>query len=277
MVQGVGVALSGGSIYGAVHAGVLRALSELGVRVEALAGTSAGAIVATLYAFRAYDPAAPPDPRAWRIVDPRWWGWPFASLIRNRSSGLLRLAPLMRYVREEVGDVPLRRSPLPLAVVATDLATGQPAVFASVERPSVGLGDAEAPAEVAVGASCAVPLLFEPVRWHGRLLVDGGLSDNLPVRWVRLLGAERVLAVDFGGIPASLRSGGRAGFLDVLQATVYHVTHRRSADPLDEPDLLLRPEVPVVRRPDRRSMQRLADCGYRAAMAEAEAIRRLAD
>lgn len=275
MARSVGVALSGGSIYGFVHAGVLRALHELGVEVAAVAGTSAGAIVAALYAFGAYDPSIPPDPRVWRIIDARWWGWPFANVIRSRPSGLLRLTPLMRFVREEVGDVPLRSSPLPLAVVATDLASGEPAVFSSVEEPARGLGGGETPVDVAVAASCAVPLVFEPVRWQGRVLVDGGLSDNLPVRWVRRLGADRVLAVDFGGVPATLASEGRAAMRDVLQATVYHVTHRRQTDPLDHADLVLRPDAPAVRRPDRRSMQRLVESGYRGTLAHAEEIRRL--
>ena len=174
---GVGLALSGGAARAIAHAGVLEVLAGEGIPVRAVAGTSAGAIVGALFAA-----GVPPGEIRRLALETRWTDFFAARLPR---AGLLPGEGLERFLARQIPARTFADLRLPFVAVATDLATG--------ERVDIVEGDVAR----AVLASCSVPILFEPVALGGRLLVDGGISSQLPVRALRQrLGAFPAVAVD---------------------------------------------------------------------------------
>jgi len=177
----IGMALGGGAARGFAHIGVIQVLEEHGIRVDLVAGTSAGSLVAALWAAGRNGTelgalALTMDESA--LTD---WSFPGRGLIRGEA--------LARYVREHTGGRSIEQLPRPLGIVATDLDTGAPILF---QRGDTG---------TAVRASSAVPAVFQPVRIGAREYVDGGLVSPVPVRFARQMGAELVIAVDISAAP----------------------------------------------------------------------------
>ena len=172
----IGLALGGGAARGFAHIGVIQVLEDAGIRPALVAGTSAGSLVAAMYASgktgrEMGQLALTMDEGA--ITD---WAFPTRGLIRGEA--------LARYVREQTGGRTIEQMALPLGIVATDLDSGAPILF---QRGDTG---------AAVRASSAVPAVFQPVRIGSREYVDGGLVSPVPVRFARQMGAELVIAVD---------------------------------------------------------------------------------
>ncbi len=179
----VGLALGGGAARGFAHVGVIQVLEQNGIRPDLVVGTSAGALVGALYASgkdaaellraaESMDEAALTD-----------WTLPFG------QRGVLRGQAVARYVSAQVQGRPIEALPLPLGVVATDLATGEGILFRRGDTAT------------AVRASSAVPGVFQPVEIAGREYVDGGLVAPVPVQYARQMGAELVIAVDISSAP----------------------------------------------------------------------------
>jgi NTE family protein len=174
---GFGLALSGGAVRGIAHAGVLEVLVEEGIPIRAVAGTSAGAIVGGLFCA-----GVPPGEIARLALETRWRDLFFAQVPR---AGLFPGEGLERFFQRMLPARTFADLALPFAAVATDLESGR--------RVDITSG----PLAEAILASCSLPVLLEPVRIGGRLLVDGGVSSQIPVRAAReTLNAARVIAVD---------------------------------------------------------------------------------
>jgi NTE family protein len=183
----IGLALGGGAARGFAHIGVIQVLEEAGIKPDLVVGTSAGSLVAALYASgrsgaELASLAQSMDEGA--ITD---WSFPGRGLIRGEA--------LARYVREQTGQRSIEQMRLPLGVVATDLDSGAPMLF---RRGDTG---------TAVRASSAVPAVFQPVKVGDREYVDGGLVSPVPVRFAREMGAELVLAVDISSPPDGAPTG----------------------------------------------------------------------
>lgn len=183
----IGLALGGGAARGFAHIGVIQVLEEAGIKVDLVAGTSAGSLVAALYASGRSGAelarlALAMDESA--ITD---WAFPGRGLIRGEA--------LAKYVREQTGGRLIEQLPLSLGIVATDLDNGAAVLF---QRGDVG---------VAVRASSAVPAVFQPVKIGTREYVDGGLVSPVPVRFARQMGAELVIAVDISSPPDGNATG----------------------------------------------------------------------
>ena len=174
----VGVALGSGSARGLAHIGVLRALQEAGINVHCVAGTSMGAVVGAVYASGKIERMAE------RLANLDWAG--IVALLDPvfPRSGLIDGQRVAEFVRAHVPGALIEDLALPFAAVATDWETGAEVVARSGELTE------------AVRASIAVPGIVTPVRSNGRLLVDGGLVNPVPVSVARALGAEVVIAVD---------------------------------------------------------------------------------
>lgn len=175
----VGLVLGSGSARGWSHIGVIRALEEAGVRPDLVCGTSIGALVGAAYAAGELERL---ENWVLRLKIGDVAGLADVSL----SAGLLKGDRLMHFFRSSFADRPLEQLGLPFASVATSLQTG-----AEVWLRSGSTLDA-------VRASIALPGIFTPVRWEGSLLVDGGLTNPIPVSLARAMGADIVIAVDLG-------------------------------------------------------------------------------
>ncbi len=191
----IGLALGGGAARGFAHVGVIQVLEEAGIRPDLVTGTSAGSLVAALYA------GGRDGSQLQRIAETMdeatFADWTLPLF----SRGMLRGDALARYVHQQVGGRRIEELPLPLGILATDLQSGQGVLF---ERGDIA---------TAVRASSAVPGLFQPVRITGREYVDGGLVAPVPVRQARQMGAELVIAVDISQQPEANVLGDLFGIL----------------------------------------------------------------
>ena len=177
----IGLALGGGAARGFAHIGVIQVLEENGIKPDLVVGTSAGSLVAALYASGKTGQEMTSMAQTMDEGSITDWAFPTRGLIRGEA--------LARYVREQTGNKPIEAMRLPLGIVATDLDNGTPILF---QRGDTG---------VAVRASSAVPAVFQPVRIGTREYVDGGLTSPVPVRFARQMGAEMVIAVDISSPP----------------------------------------------------------------------------
>ncbi len=161
----VGVALGGGSARGYAHIGVLAALERRDLAPDVLVGTSFGAVIGALYAL-GHDPArlrADAERMRRRDVLPRIVD------VGARRGALFAGERLGAYFESLVGDARIEALPRVLAVVATDLDTGERVVLR------------EGPLALALRASASLPGLFAPVLWEGRRLIDGGIGAPVPL------------------------------------------------------------------------------------------------
>ena len=223
----IGLALGGGAARGFAHIGVIQVLEEQGIRPDLVVGTSAGSLVAALYAAgksgaelgtlaQAMDESA--------ITD---WAYPGRALIRGEA--------LARYVRENTGGRLIEQMKIPLGIVATDLDSGQPILF---QRGDAGM---------AVRASSAVPAVFQPVKIGSREYVDGGLVSPVPVRFARQMGAELVVAVDISAAPEGNPTGDA---MRMLLQTFAIMGRSINQYELKDADVVLRPKLNGVSSAD---------------------------
>jgi NTE family protein len=282
----IGVALSGGGARGGAHVGVLQVLEELHVPVDAVAGTSMGALIGGLYA------AGVPIDRLERVLRGADWGDllddrpPYRELVYRRKEdaarylvdfelgfrkgklrqprGLRAGQKLAFEARVLLLDTPrepdFSKLPVPFCATATDVETG--------DRVILDHGDLVE----SILASVAVPGVFAPVAIDGRLLVDGGIVDNLPVDLVRGEGADVVIAVDVGTPLASREKLG--SMFAVLGQTLTFLTRKNSDASLADADLVVTPDLTGISSGDFESTPQAITRGREAALAARAALSR---
>lgn len=243
----IGLALGGGAARGFAHVGVIQVLEEAGLRPEYVTGTSAGSLVAAIYASgktgaQLQQVAETMDEAT--IAD---WSLPIF------GRGMLRGEALARYVNTQVGGRLIESFQIPLGIVATDLHSGQSILF---RRGDTG---------TAVRASSAVPAVFQPVGINGRDYVDGGLVSPVPVRYARQMGAELVIAVDISSSP---EGNAARDTLQILLQTFTIMGKSINAYELKEADVVVRPSLADTSGTDFSSRRRSIEAG-RAAMLQA--------
>ncbi|MDH4049556.1 MAG: patatin-like phospholipase family protein [Gammaproteobacteria bacterium] len=254
----IGLALSGGGTKAGAHIGVLRVLEENHVPIDYIAGTSAGAIIGSLYAAGLTldeieaaiagidweDMLQDAPPR--RDLPFRRKRDDFSYLVKYRpgyNNGSIELPMgliqgqkvtqfFRRYLQPHSVSQDFDALPIPLRVVATDLVSGQAVVIGSGDLP------------LAVRASMSIPVLFAPVEIDGRRLIDGGPSNNLPIDVVRQMGADIVIAVDITA--PLLAENGLDSVLAVADQMTNILTQRTVQDrvaTLTPDDILIRPNL----------------------------------
>jgi len=248
----LGLVLGGGAARGFAHVGVIQVLERNGIRPDLVLGTSAGSLVAALYASGMT--ADQLEQAALTMDEATLTDWTLPIMGR----GMLRGEALARYVRRVVEGRLLENMVLPLGVLATDLGTGQGVVF---RRGDTAL---------AVRASSAVPGVFAPVSINGRDYVDGGLVAPVPVSHARAMGAELVLAVDVSSDP---RGNNASGMLGVLLQTTAIMGQSINRHELVGADIVLRPALTGVGSADFAARQRSIEAGRVAMQAALPRLR----
>jgi NTE family protein len=248
----IGLALGGGAARGFAHVGVIQVLEEAGIRPSLVVGTSAGSLVAAIYASGRSGVQLQQIAEDMEEASLTDWTLP---LFRR---GVLRGDALSRYVNQQVERRPIEAMAMPLGIVATDLANGEGIVF---RRGDTGM---------AVRASSAIPALFQPVRIGGHDYVDGGLVAPVPVRFARDMGAELVIAVDISGAP---QGNGTDGVLQVLMQTFSIMGKSISALELRGADVVVRPVLKDVGSADFAARKRSIEAGRVAMLASLPALR----
>jgi NTE family protein len=278
----IGLVLSGGGARGVAHVGVLRVLEEMGIPIDAIAGTSMGAVVGGLYAsgMSAGDIEALLDSVDWADAfsdRPARAGLNFRRRREDRDylvrlplgfrdghfllpSGLIqgqKLTQLLRRNTLQVSGVQdFDQLPTPFRAVATDLETGDTVVMRDGDLTT------------ALHASLSAPGLFAPVERNGRLLVDGGIANNLPVDVARAMGVDRLIVVDVG-FPLGQRE--RLGSVTNVASQMLTILIRRQADrgaaTLASGDVLVSPDMPRTSSYAFTNLERTLAAGRRAAEA----------
>ena len=258
----IGLALSGGGARGIAHIGVLKAIEAQGVRIDCVAGTSMGSLVGAFYAI-----GMPVEEMEKIILSLEWSTLFNDSLerpqrsIRRKDEDRLALSgvgvgievgPEGTGLKLATGVISGQRIqafferamlaatsvehfdqlPIPYRAVATDLNTGLAVVIDHGSLPT------------AMRASMSLPAVFDPVEIDGRVLVDGGLANQLPIDVVRQMGADVVIAVNVGMPLEKLDSN--ANLLTVINQLTSLMTvgnTREAINTLGERDLLITPEL----------------------------------
>lgn len=278
--QKIALALGGGAARGWAHIGVLRALDEAGIEIAMIAGTSIGALVGGCYLAGKLDELEKfarslTRRRMFNLVD-----------ITFRGSGLLGGMKLDNRLREHLDGVVLEELKKPFVAVCTELHTGHEIWISS------------GPLIDAMRASYALPGVFEPVRWQGRILVDGALVNPVPVSVCRAYEQRLVLAVNlhydqFGRAAVinnaqaqqkfkqSAETAGekenRLGITGVMMEAFNIIQDRISRARMagDPPDLSLMPTIGHIGLADFHRAAEAIDIGYNETIKRIEDIRRL--
>ena len=288
----VGLVLSGGGAKGMAHVGVIRVLEEMRVPIDLVVGTSAGSAVGALYAS-----GMPVSEIEQRFIEMDWlssfrddpgrvykpirrkqddWRFPLVPGIGVRTDGLYvgggliagqNLGFILNELTHNAALVEdFDQLPIPFRAVATDLETGEQVV--------IGNGNLSE----AIRASMSVPGVYAPVERDGRLLVDGGVANNLPVSVARELGADIIIAVDItDGLmgPDELR-----GAFSVVGQLTTIMTRRNTDQQLDmlaESDVLIRPDLEGYTSADFYDAPVLFELGASSAREYAIELRPLAE
>ena len=241
---GIGLALGGGFARGFAHLGVLKVLQKYNIRVSHIAGSSVGSILGAAYASGAPLERIIETCRTLRFRDIARWRVSRLGLASNQ-----RLAALMERV---FGSSQFEDLKIPLAVVATDLSTGEPVIFTQGNLVD------------AIRASCAFPGLFEPVEIGTRCLADGGLVAPVPTQAARGLGAQTVIGVSVG-----LQDGHRGAPTNIFQV-VSRAVGAAQKHQLElwerHADLVLRPDVQFLAWDDFARADEAIEAGAAAAL-----------
>ncbi len=246
----IGLALGGGAARGFAHIGVIQVLEEQGIRPSCVVGTSAGSLVAAMYAAGKSGVQLGSLAAAMEESSITDWVFPGRGLIRGEA--------LARYVRRQTEGRRIEQMAIPLGIVATDLDSGEAILF---QRGDPG---------VAVRASSAVPAVFQPVKIGEREYVDGGLVAPVPVRFARQMGAEFVIAVDISATPQGAATGDA---MRMLLQTFAIMGRSLGRFELGEADLVLRPELPGITGIDFAARAKSVQAGRKAATAALPALR----
>jgi NTE family protein len=248
----IGLALGGGAARGFAHVGVIAVLEEAGIRPTVVVGTSAGSLVAALYASG--KSSAQLQQTALNMEEVAITDW----MLPIFGRGMFRGEALGRYVNDLVAGRLMENMAIPLGIVATDLGSGQPVLF---QRGDTGM---------AVRASSAVPAVFVPVRINGREYVDGGLVSPVPVRFARQMGAELVIAVDISNPPEANTADGT---LQILLQTFAIMGKSINQYELKDADVVVQPSQAGLKSADFSARQRAIDAGRAAMRAALPALR----
>lgn len=284
----VGLVLSGGGARGFAHIGALKALEELHVKVDLIAATSMGAMVGGGYATgysadeirslalgvdwaKMFAPRADRAALTWRrknddnlgLADTEIGisskGFRFPSSVVPTQELEIFLASATRPV-SRVNN--LRELAIPFSSIATNLVSGERVVLSKGTTLST-----------AMRASMSVPAAFAPVPYGEALLIDGGLSGNLPVDVARSMGAKRIIAVNVG-TPLLTRDK-LDNVLGVMGQAINLLTEqnvRKSLAELTENDVLITPELTGFSTSDFNKAEKIIEAGYRAVMAQKDAL-----
>lgn len=248
----IGLALGGGFARGIAHVGVLRVLEQNNIPISVIGGVSSGAIVAAAVASGSSADEIEAVALSTKFRDFARWTFNLLGLAGNDRM-ITFLTRLLKANRFE----DLR---MPLAIVATDLKNGRPVTFH-------GKGDVVMP----IRASCAYPGLFLPIRYQGRLLVDGFVSMEVPAEPLLQMGADRVISV---AIPNQEGTGDYGNMLSVVSRSFQIMSARTQNSWRRYSNVVIAPAVSDMAWDSFANAKRLVQCGEQAARAALPAIQK---
>ncbi len=248
----LGLALGGGFARGIAHVGVLRAFERANIPIHCIAGVSAGAIVASAFASGSTSEEIEKVAVKMRFSDVARW--------RFSRRGLMGSDPMRTFLERLLKVLKFEEMRIPLAVIASDLTAGAPAVFRD-------RGDVVLP----IRASCSYPGLFQPVRYMNHCLVDGMISMDVPAAPLRRMGATHVVSV---ALPIPTETVDPKDMLSVVTRCFQILNARTEVQWRRHSNLVITPDVKDVAWNSFNHAHHLIDAGERAARAVIPQIQR---
>jgi NTE family protein len=251
----IALVLGGGAARGFAHVGVIRALEQEKIPIDMIVGTSVGSLIGAIYAH---------DMNSFEL---EWTAFSlekehlfdFAVLAAFTSMGPVKGDKLEEFVRTKIPVANIENLKLPFAAVATDLNRGTKVVLD------------HGPVAKAVRASSAIPGVFNPVEHQGRLLVDGGVVDNIPISVARERGADIVIAVD---ISENVVNFNVTNMVDVMLQSVNIMFSENVGYRKKDADILIAPAVGNVAMLDFTQKKKCMQAGIEAAQRAMPEIRK---
>ena len=251
--KGLGIVLAGGGARGLAHVGVMRAFAEHGIEVDAVVGTSIGALVGSSIAMEWDYPTSRAKAHQFSRRHPLWeLVPPLRSLLSGRN--------LRNSLEHWYGETEIEETPIPYACVSTSLNTSGASVHLRGKLKTW------------VRASASLPGIFPPVLENGIIYVDGGVMNNLPTDTIHGMGVGFVIAVELG-------SGNRAqttilpSIIDVLMRVATLGSDARNLSARNQCDVLLNPNLETVELLDFRAYDLAMQIGYDCALEKIEQIK----
>lgn len=251
----IGIALSGGAARGFAHLGVLKVLEEYNIPIDFVAGCSAGSFAGAAFAC---------GMSAAEIIKMgRKIGWMNMTGFSYSPKGILSNAAMGNFIKQNFPHRNFEDLPIPFAAVACNLETGEEIILREGDLP------------FAVRASCALPGIFMPLEdERGRKLVDGGVVSPVPIKAVKKLGAEIIIAVDvissgatYWGAPSTLLGVFFQSAMLLLRTAAKHQHYRA--------DVVIIPEIAHLRPDEINKMNEFVEAGERAALEKIDDIKKL--
>lgn len=236
----IGLTFGGGGARGYAHLGVIKAFEEYGLNFDFISGTSVGSLIGAFYSN----------------------GWTFqqmydmASKFKEKEIRRSKL-PLMpsttdgleEIIKNGLGDIDVNESKIPFAVIATDIITTKECVIRNGNLAK------------AVAGSCAVPAVFQPVKFEDKLLLDGGLQNTLPSDIPKIFGCDYVVAVD---VHSARNDGAKSSkYLDVLGATMRVLTSKSAVLGYRYAEVVLMPETKRFKSTKLNGFDEMIEEGYK--------------
>ncbi len=222
----LGVALGGGAIWATAHIGVLEVLEENGIKIDGIAGTSAGSIVAALYAF-GYKPYQMKE-MALKLKLGDVFHWKMSKM------GLSQTDRIEKLIISAIGEKKIGDANMPLFITATDLMKAEQFVFLD-----------DTPVHVAVAASCAIPGIFVPFEFNGMVLVDGSLVADVNCKVLKTYGFDVVVGVELSSYGKGKRPN---NMFEVLLESLQSMVEIRNKELESFAELIIKPDIGDVGR-----------------------------
>ena len=281
--MGIGVALSGGGIRGIAHAGVLRALEENEIKIDAISGTSAGSIVAALYAmgYKPYYIYVLFKKYAQEIINignaPIING--IGNFIKNKKIGISGLndGTLLEKMYNElalrkgvkvIGDIKM-----PLAISTVDISEAKEYIITNCAPRDNPFDNyiTEIPIGKAVRASSSFPAVFCPCEFKNHMFLDGGTLDNIPILPLKNICDKKILAVNFEADKVEITSD----VMDIIMKTIDIMGNKIAEKGLEQSDLIL--TIPTDRAGlfDIEKLDKCYKFGYETTIKNIDKIKKL--
>ncbi len=216
-----GIALGGGAAWAVAHIGILEVLEENGIKIDGIAGTSAGSIVASLYAFGLRPHEIKDLALRLKLNDVFHW--------KISKMGLSQTDRIESLIIDAIGEKKIGDAGIPLFITATDLMRAEAFVF-----------DGDAFVHEAVAASCAIPGVFVPFEFNGRVLVDGSLVADVNCKVLKENGFDVVVGVEL----SNYRKGKKPNnMFEILLESLQGMVERSNRELFKYADLVVRPQI----------------------------------
>lgn len=280
----IGIALSGGGIRGIAHAGVLQALKNNEIKIDIIGGTSAGSMVASLYAM-GYSPEEIYmlfRKNAKKIIGAN--SYPIISGIQSfmdRKNHTIKgfkngesIEKVYNELAKQKGIQKISQIEMPLVIPSVDIMESKEYVFTNI-IPKEAEDELQYITDISIGkavrASSSFPAVFNPCKIKKHAFMDGGALDNIPVNEVKKQGADKVIAVKFDADTIDEKSN----LMDIVMKTIDIMGNKISEENLEKSDFVLNVYTDKVGLLDIKKLDKCFEYGYEAVIKNLDKIKEI--